>query len=201
MEFGDAVRRRRSVRRFADRPIPEEVLTEILEAGRLAPSGGNRQGFHFGVVTDGALRRELAGAAGGQDWIATAPVVIAYCVELSADLATLPPDDFAMQVNRDRFGQEFLDSVNALPDRATTRTLWDNGAALIPGEHVHLAAAAHGLGSCWVGHLDIRRAGAVLGLPDDMVCLYLMPVGYPAEEPGEVSRRSLAECVFHDRWA
>ena len=91
MEFGEVVRRRRSIRRFQDRPVPEDVLTEILEAGRLAPSGGNRQGFHFGVVTDEQLRKDLAAAAAGQDWVGTAPVVIAYCVRLSPDLATVAP--------------------------------------------------------------------------------------------------------------
>ena len=77
---------------------------------------------------------------------------------------------------------------------------WDNAVPHLAGEQVHLAATAHGLGSCWIGNLDVSRASALLGLPEDMACLNLMPIGYPAEEPGEVARRSLAECVFRNRW-
>lgn len=180
--------------------MPDEVLTEILEAARLAPSGGNRQGFYVGVVRDEATRKELAAAAAGQEWVGSAPVVIAYCVELSPDLATVPEDDFGLRVNRLRFGQDLLDHLNGYPDRRAMRLFWDNSVPFLAGEHIHLAAAAHGLGSCWIGNLDVARAGTVLGLAENMACLYLMPLGYPAEEPGEVPRRPLAECVFHDRW-
>jgi nitroreductase len=200
VEFGDVVRNRRSIRSFTDRPVPEDVLTEILEAARLAPSSGNRHNQFFGVITDEATRRELAQAAGGQEWVAQAPVVMAFCVRLGADPASLPADDFGLVVNRARFGQGWLDHLGDHLDRRTAQVFWENGSPLIPGEHVHLAATAHGLGSCWIGHLDVPRAGAVLGLPGDMVCLYLMPIGYPAEEPQPVARRELDECVFRGRW-
>ncbi len=77
MNVAEAIRTRRSVRAYADRPVPEDVLGRILEAARLAPSGNNRQPWRFVVVTEPALRAKLAAAANGQRFVAEAPVVIA----------------------------------------------------------------------------------------------------------------------------
>lgn len=178
--------------------MPDEVMREILDAGRLAPTSGNEQNFCFGVVRDGSVKRELAQAA-GQEWIASAPVVIAHCVRL-VDLATLPADDLTIRVNRARFGQELLNYLNNYPDRRTMNVLWRNCDSFLPGEHVLLAAVDHGLAGCWIGYLDIQRASEILRLPEDMVCLYLMPLGYPAVSPEEKSTRPIEECVFYDRW-
>ncbi len=75
MEFGEVIRRRRSIRKYKSDPVPDDVLQEILEAGRLAPSGGNRQPWHFIVVKDPALKREM----GIPDWASEAPIVLAVC--------------------------------------------------------------------------------------------------------------------------
>ena len=77
MEVMDAMRKRRSIRDYEDRPVPEEKGQKILEAARLAPSASNRQRWKFIIVRDGERRQELARAAGGQKHIAVAPVVIA----------------------------------------------------------------------------------------------------------------------------
>lgn len=200
MDFTDVIGARRSIRHFEPREVPDDVLAEMLEAGRLAPAGGNAQSFFFGVIRDETTKRELAKAAGGQEWVATAPVVIAHCARLGADLATLPDDHFAAQVNRLRFGESLVAYLNEYPDRRAMRVFWENSVPLIPGEHVFLAAVNRGLSACWVGHLDTRRASEILHLPDDMVCLFLMPVGYAAATPEEKLVRSYEECVFHETW-
>ena len=61
MELMEAIRKRVSVRNFSDIPIPDEVITEMLEAARLSPSGGNRQGWIFGVVKDAGLNAARTG--------------------------------------------------------------------------------------------------------------------------------------------
>jgi len=76
MDVMQAIKERRSVRRYQERPVPEETLQEILEAVRLAPSASNRQDWHFVIVKDAQQRRKLAEAA-GQPFVGTAPVVIA----------------------------------------------------------------------------------------------------------------------------
>ena len=78
--------------------------------------------------------------------------------------------------------------------------LLSNATPLIPGEHIALTAAALGLSSCWIGHLDVRRASTILGLPDDIVCLFLLPVGYAAQPPRPLSRKPLAVLSFREQW-
>ena len=76
MELMEAIEKRRSIRDYDDRPVPEDKLKKVLEAARLSPSASNRQDRKFVVVTDEALRRMLAQAAFGQAHVAQAPVVI-----------------------------------------------------------------------------------------------------------------------------
>jgi nitroreductase len=77
MEVHEAIEKRKSIRSYLDKPIPEDKLLKVLEAARLAPSGGNRQEWKFVVVKDVEKRKKLSKAAVGQAHVAGAPVVIA----------------------------------------------------------------------------------------------------------------------------
>jgi len=77
MDFMEVVRKRVSVRRYRPDAVPKELLNQVLEAGRLAPSGGNRQPWHFIVITDPEKKRMLDIS----DWAQQAPVVIIGCTE------------------------------------------------------------------------------------------------------------------------
>ncbi len=79
MDLMQAIRARRSIRKFLDRPIEEEKLLAVLEAGRLAPSARNMQDWRVIVVSDAATRQRLAVAARDQQFVGQAPVVIAAC--------------------------------------------------------------------------------------------------------------------------
>ncbi len=68
---------RRSVRKYVDKPVPDEDLKTILEAGRQAPSAANRQPWHFVVVRDPERRKQVAEACSNQTWMADAGVIIA----------------------------------------------------------------------------------------------------------------------------
>lgn len=196
----DAIKKRRAVRSYLSKAVSDELLLEVLEAARYAPSGGDSQSWLFGVVRDKATKELLAKAAGNQGWISEAPAIIACCARLDKDMATLPEDDFGLIVNNTRFGDEFINYMNQCPDRKMVATFWSNGVPLIPGEHIALAAASKGLSTCWIGYLDLRKANEILGLPDDVVCLFLMPIGYAAEEPGEIYRKTLDEIIFYEKW-
>jgi len=73
----EVIRNRRSIRRYKSTPIPEDVLTSILEAARLAPSAGNRQPWHFIIVRDDEKKQQL----GIPQWAAEAPIIIVGCVD------------------------------------------------------------------------------------------------------------------------
>jgi nitroreductase len=73
----ETIETRRSIRRYRSDPIPQEDLDRILEAGRQAPSAGNRQPWRFVLVADPALRAEVARACNGQTWMADAAYILA----------------------------------------------------------------------------------------------------------------------------
>ena len=77
MNVYEAIKERRSVRAYQNKPVPEDVLTRILDSGRMAPSGGNRQPWKFVVVKDSQTRKKLAQAANNQHFVGEAPVIIA----------------------------------------------------------------------------------------------------------------------------
>ena len=200
MTVMEAIQVRRSARSYLDRPIEDALILELLEAARLAPSGGNGQNHVFGVVKDQEIKLALARASGNQMWIAQAPVVIACCARLEEDLKDLPESDFGLRVNELRFTKPFIQYLNAYEDRKAVGSLFVNAAPLIPAEHMVLAAAAHGIQACYIGWLDVKEAGRILHLPDDMVCLFLLPMGYPKRTPGKKELKSIQEISFTDRY-
>ncbi len=200
MNLKEVIAKRRSTRKFKEDLIPDDILNEILEAGRLAPSGGNAQNCFFGVVKEKEIIGKLAEAAGEQFWIATAPTVIAFCVNVDSDLKGLPEDNFGLIVNKARYGDELIKYLNAYGNRKEMCTFFNNCNPLIPGAQMFLTAINHGLGACWVGYLDIKKASSILKLPDDMSCLFLMPIGYSDEEPKDISRKTMDKIVFYNTW-
>ena len=81
MDIIDAIKTRKSIRGFLDKPVEEVKLNTVLEAGRLAPSAANRQEWRFLVVRDPETRKRVAMAAGRQKFVGEAPIVIVACAE------------------------------------------------------------------------------------------------------------------------
>jgi len=79
MELWEAIRNRRSIRKYKDQPVEEEKLARVLEAGRLAPSAGNRQEWKYVVVQDARVRQKLVEAANGQQFVGEAGVCLVCC--------------------------------------------------------------------------------------------------------------------------
>jgi len=162
MHIPDAIRERRSVRAFTDREITDEKAELLVEAACLAPSAGNLQPWEFVAVRDPGVKRKLVDAAHGQSFIFTAPVVFVVCA--------IPRRSASGYGRR---GRELY-------------CLQDTAAAV---QNLLLTARANGLGSCWVGAFDERRAGEALGLPKGVRPVAIVPVGYPAERPSRRPRR------------
>lgn len=200
MEILDAILNRRSARSYEARDIPDNILSELLLAAQAAPSGGNGQAHVFGIVREQPRKDALAEAAGGQKWIADAPVVIACCARLDKDWRGLPENDFGLRVNNLRFGDRFVRHLLAYPEWQETAVLLADAVPLIPAEHMILAAKAHGIEGCIIGWLDVQKASEILKLPEDIRCLYLLPVGYPARAPGAKKLRSLEEISFYETY-
>jgi nitroreductase len=153
MNVLEAIRMRRSVRSYANRPLPEQVMQRMREALRSAPSACNIQPWHFVFVTDENLRRQLGGAANGQYWIAEAPVIVVGC---------------------------------GLPKQAYPR-MGGSGSSVdidvaIALDHLMLAAAGEGLGTCWIGAFVEAEVKRLVGVPRTAKVVAMTPLGYPATE-------------------
>ena len=171
MSVLDIIRTRRSVRKYKNDPVPEEVLARVLEAVRLAPSAKNLQPWKFIVVRDRATKRKLAKAAFDQYFMSDADVVIAAC--------GFPEKAFPRQ---GRY-------MNSWPIDVT-----------IAFEHLILQAEEEGLGTCWIGPLDEAEVKAVLGVPEEVRVLALTPLGRPDESPRERGRKPLEEIVSYEKF-
>ena len=200
MDFIEVINKRRSTRKFSPDPIPDKILEELIEVARVAPSPGNSQNWCFGIVKEEKRKIELAKAAGNQDWIASAPVIIACCTKVDRDHGKLSDDDFGLIVDRTRFGEDFINYMNNYPHRKMANIFWNNANPLIPGEHIFLAAINQGLSSCWVGYLDITKVSEILNLAKDLVCLFLMPIGYANELSEDITRKKINEIIFFEEW-
>jgi len=172
MDFYEAVRRRTSIRAYKPDPVPEEVLNRVLEAGRLAPSAKNLQPWKFIVVKDPQVRAALASACRNQQFIALAPITICGCAIES-------------EVWKGMGGYWSAEAV-------------DLAIAL---EHMILAAAAEGLGTCWIGAFIEAEVKKVLAIPDGVKPIALTPLGWPAKEPSARPRKPLADIICYDRYS
>ena len=171
MDVYEAIQTRSSVRGYRSDAVEDATLKRLLDAARLAPSGKNGQPWTFIVVRDPETRRRLVDACKGQAFIAEAPVVIAACGR----------EELAYQ----KMGGYW----NSLPV--------DIGISL---EHLMLAAAAEGLGTCWIGAFIEEQVREILGVPAEVKIVALTPVGYPRGARAGKPRKPLDEIIMHERW-
>lgn len=163
MDAMTALTTRRSVRKYKPDPVPRELLEQIVNAGRLAPTARNVQPCEFVVITDAHQRRQLADLCEFGKFIADAPACI---VVLS------------------RPTKYFLEDGSA----ATTNML--------------NAAAALGLGSCWVAGDKKAYAADIVAAchaPAEVKLISLIALGYAAEAPSP-TKRPLTDVLHWDRF-
>jgi nitroreductase len=198
MDVLEAIESRRSVRKYKDEPVSEELLDKVLEAARLAPSTSNTQSWKFKVVTDRETRKQIREAAYGQRFIEEAPVVIACCLDFEAfkerGKQTLklvmrgvrPSLEMVLRSVRGGKGKDFD------PERVVINGTMN---VTIATEHMILAAHELGLGTCWVRAFDSQKVAEILDLPNGLTIVCLLPLGYPAEAPRPRPRKTLEEIL------
>jgi nitroreductase len=170
VSFLELAGKRYSVRKFKQDPVEEEKILKILEAGRLAPSAVNYQPYHFIVVTDQEMKDRLSKAY-PREWFKSAPAVIAVC------------GDRARSWVRSYDQKDHCDID-----------------AAIATDHMALAAADLGLGSCWVCAFNPDLCHDILDLPENMEVIVLLPIGYPESEAPPKKRKDLKDLVSFNRY-
>jgi nitroreductase len=177
----EAIKKRRTIRTYKITPVSEDVLNVILEAGRLAPSWGNTQTWRWVVIKDQNMKTRIAEEAlrpgnRGTEAVKTASVVIAACAEQ----------------NKAGF-REGQPSTN----KGEYWYMFDAALAL---ENMVLVAESFGLGTLFIGGMNANKVEDLLGVPKGYVCVILMVLGYPDEEPEARPRKEMTELVYREKF-
>lgn len=211
MDLIEALRSNPAVRQFTDEPVGDDVLTELLEVARFAPSGGNRQPWHVAVVRDIGLREELAALC--------RPVWQDY-MEIGASGATpfAAVGDPPVSQPLDPVPNPVLDGIAQTPvvlvvaadlgniammDKDLDRATLTGGASIYPFVHsILLAARDHGLGGVLTTFLARAEEAArpLLGLPDTWAIAAMVAIGHPVSRPTKLRRRPVGEFTTVDRF-
>jgi len=170
MEFADLIAARYSVRAYKSDPVEDEKLQAVLNAARLAPTACNKQPMRFVVIHTAGRQQELKRIYGAE-WFTQPPIVICVCA-IAAEAWV----------------------------RGSDSKVHDQIDAAIAMDHLILAAANEGLGTCWICAFDPSAAREVLGLPDGVEPIAFTPLGYPADSPRAKTRKCVEELVRYERW-
>jgi len=202
LEFMEVIRKRRSIRKFKPDPVPGELIGEILEAARLAPSGTNLQPWRFIIIKSHEKRRELLGHT--VNFVTTAPVVIACCVDLNT-YKQHKPQRIRELTKAGAFsgvdlnfedGDKYWKQREALVAHEVREYVSINCAVAI--QQLVLRATDLGLGTCWVMMFDQSAVKSILDLGDDIEVLALIPLGYPEQDPSPRPRLPLEDLLIKE---
>jgi nitroreductase len=173
MDLFKAIQERRSIRKFKHDPLRNTDLKKILEAGRLAPSGGNLQPWYFIVVRQQETKTALAAAADNQTFIADADIVVIALGDPAVSAGKLP----------------YTLSSTRIPHKQDP---------IIAVEHMMLAATALGYGTCWIGAFNEQEVKKILKIPENMEVIALLPIGTSEEHPPPSPRKAFTEIFFKE---
>jgi nitroreductase len=170
MDAIEAILSRRSIRKYKKDALPKELIDELLKAAMNAPSAGNEQPWHFVVIQDRKILDEVPKCHPHADFLRETPAAIVVCADLQ--LA--------------KFNKEWW------PQDCSAAT-----------ENILIAAQAKGLGAVWLGVYPkedrVEGVKALLALPQDIIPLSIISVGYPAEKRPHESRYQTSR-IHYDRW-
>ncbi len=170
MDFAELTKARYSVRAYKPDPVDDDTLQQVLDAARLAPTAANRQPFQLIVIHTKGREADLQRIY-GREWFTHAPIVLCAC--------GVPAEGWVR--GHDGKNYTYVDVAIVM-------------------DHLTLAAANLGLGTCWIAAFDPVAACDVLGLPDGVEPVVFTPLGYPADEPRPKERKPLSDLVRYERW-
>ncbi len=196
----EGIENRRSIRKFKAEPVPEDILYELLDAARLAPSGSNAQPWRFKIVKDSETKDKLARAAYNQSFIAEAPVIFVCCADIEGYLTGVASglqDLGKIGAVEDRIVEIILDRTNKMKsmaiDQLNQRIAFN---VAIATEHIVLRALDYSLGTCWVRLIDEQAIRTIFGWGDSISVVALLPLGYPDESPVPRKRKTIKEIII-----
>ncbi len=186
MDLFELLMKRRSVRNFEDRPVPADVIDRLLDAANNAPSGGNIQPLSIVVVQEPDARAELAEMVGRQPWVKNAPVSMIFCI-----------DFFRVKRWASSFDVEFLG------EQALSSFLIAYADLMCAAQNVVVLAESEGLGSVYIGTIQasMTYAREFFGMPDYVLPLMVLSLGYPKSVPGTIPKLARNVIVHRERYS
>lgn len=215
----------KSIRRYTSDEVENEKLSEILKAGNRAPSWENYQPWHFIVVRDSETKSILHDLSGGQRFITKAPVIILACADMQSfsenkarkQLAELFEANTGKPADEEIINTGFIDRSLMTPVKlgyeiTFARALEQLSYAV---SFMILEAGNQGLGACVVGAFGNKATKfmpelyenliKILNLPDEILPLVMVTIGYPAEDPKLRPRKPLDQIchneTFGNHWS
>jgi nitroreductase len=173
LELREAIYDRYSVREYTDEIVVREKILKVLKDANQAPSAGNLQARDFIVISDEGKKGEIARAALGQDFLATAPIVIVVCATLTRSGA--------------KYGRRGEDLYSILD-------------AALAAQNLMLSCTEEGLGSCYVGAFNEGTLRKILGMPETVLPVGIIPIGYPDEDPYITKRLPIEKIIHWEKW-
>lgn len=177
----EVIKRRRSIRKYEDKHLDEDVLAKIIEAGILAPSGSNTQPWHFIIIKSSEMREKVAKVSHNQSWMCSAPVFI-VCV---ADLGSRVMNS----------SKEFIDEQSSMEE--VKQIIRDTSISI---DHMVLTAESLGIGTCIVAWFRQEEIRPLLNIPSDKYVVSIITAGYPAESPKPRKRKNVEEVLHYETW-
>lgn len=188
MEVPEAIKNRRSIRRYRNDQISDDILNKVLEAAHWAPSWGNTQCWRFIVVRDPGIKSEIAACLNKVKFdnefvenaaasaIRQAPVLIVFCAEMGKA------------------------GYNSEGEPVTDKGDWFMFDIALAMENLALTAHSLGLGTVIIGGFDAPAVARILEVPDDLSVVTMTPLGIP-DHKGQISpRKSLSEAVYYEKY-
>jgi len=179
MEVLEAIKTRRSIRKYKTTPVDDKTLELILEAAHWAPSWGNTQCWRLIVVSDDDIKNRLADTLNAtnpaMDAIKQAPLLIVACAEL---------------------GKSGYKEGELVTDKGD----WFMFDVALAMQNLVLTAHSLGLGTVHTGRFDAKKAADILEVPQGYCVVEMTPLGYPDQVRDPRPRKELSEIVFYNRF-
>lgn len=184
MDTLDLLRNRRTIRKYNDTPIGDELLSELLEVAFRAPTTGGMQLYSVVVTRDNEMKQKLAPTHFNQPTVTSAPVLLTFCADYNRFVKWCEASD--AQPGYDNFA-------------SFTTAMIDT---LLVAQQFNTAAELRGLGCCYLGTTTYNapQIAEILNLPRLVVPVTTLTVGFPADVPQQVERLPLEAIVHHEQY-
>jgi len=193
MKVKDAIEKRRSVRKYSDETVSEKVISEIVDAGRLAPSGCNAQPWKFYIINDKEVIEKLREKkVFRQDFVYSAPVIIVCCGDTNAYMGKYGGEYQAREGSVPKGKKAKKELFSILEEKKSLRTVRD---VSIAAAFMVLKATELGLGTSFIGLVNESALREVLCIPDSFVIPFVLITGYYCGNIPQRPRKSLKEIM------